>query len=43
MRLCVMHNLHFYNMLMQEIRDALDNGTFEEYRAKYVDLLDTRI
>ncbi len=43
MRLCVMHNLHFYNMLMQEIRDAIDNGTFEEYRAKYVDLLDTRI
>ena len=43
MRLCVMHNLHFYNMLMQEIRDALDNGTFEEYRNKYVDLLDTRI
>ena len=43
MRLCVMHNLHFYNMLMQEIRDAIDNGTFEEYRNKYVDLLDTRI
>ena len=43
MRLCVMHNLHFYNMLMQEIRDAIDNGTFEEYRAEYVDLLDTRI
>ena len=43
MRLCVMHNLHFYNMLMQEIRDAIDNGTFGEYRAKYVDLLDTRI
>ncbi|MBQ2974368.1 MAG: tRNA guanosine(34) transglycosylase Tgt [Clostridia bacterium] len=43
MRLCVMHNLHFYNMLMQEIRDAIDNGTFEEYREKYVDLLDTRI
>lgn len=43
MRLCVMHNLHFYNMLMQEIRDAIDSGTFEEYRAKYVDLLDTRI
>ncbi|MBQ2847867.1 MAG: tRNA guanosine(34) transglycosylase Tgt [Clostridia bacterium] len=43
MRLCVMHNLYFYNMLMQEIRDAIDNGTFEEYRAKYVNLLDTRI
>ena len=43
MRLCVMHNLHFYNMLMQEIREAIKNGTFEDYRAKYVDLLDTRI
>ena len=43
MRLCVIHNLHFYNMLMQEIRDAIDSDTFEEYRAKYVDLLDTRI
>ncbi|MEE1011956.1 MAG: tRNA guanosine(34) transglycosylase Tgt [Acutalibacteraceae bacterium] len=43
MRLCVMHNLYFYNMLMQEIRDNLDNGTFEEYRNKYVDVLDTRI
>ncbi len=43
MRLCVIHNLHFYNMLMQEIRDAIDEGRFEEFRAKYVDLLDTRI
>lgn len=43
MRLCVIHNLHFYNMLMQEIRDAIDNGTFKEYHDKYVDLLDTRI
>ncbi len=43
MRLCVIHNLYFYNMLMQDIRDALDNGTFEEFRNKNVDLLDTRI
>ncbi len=43
MRLCVIHNLHFYNMLMQEIRDAIDSGTFKEYHDKYVDLLDTRI
>ncbi|MBQ8016291.1 MAG: tRNA guanosine(34) transglycosylase Tgt [Clostridia bacterium] len=43
MRLCVIHNLYFYNMLMQEIRDALDNGTFKEFHDKYVDLLDTRI
>ena len=43
MRLCVMHNLHFYNMLMKDIRDALDNGTFEQFRNENVDLLDTRI
>ena len=43
MRLCVMHNLYFYNMLMQEIRDSLDCGSFEEYHDKYVDILDRRI
>ncbi|MBO5410202.1 MAG: tRNA guanosine(34) transglycosylase Tgt [Clostridia bacterium] len=43
MRLCVMHNLYFYNMLMQEIREALEKGTFEEFRAANVDKLDTRI
>ena len=43
MRLCVMHNLHFYNTLMQRIRDELDSGTFKEFHDKYVDLLDTRI
>lgn len=43
MRLCVMHNLYFYNTLMKEIRDALDNGTFQQYKEKYTDLLDTRI
>ena len=43
MRLCVMHNLYFYNNLMQEIRDALDAGTFGEYHDRYADLLDTRI
>lgn len=43
MRLCVVHNLYFYNTLMEKIRDSLDNGTFDEFKAKYVDLLDTRI
>lgn len=42
-RLCVMHNLYFYNTLMEKIRDALDEGTFEEFYNKYVDRLDTRI
>ena len=43
MRLCVMHNLYFYNTLTKEIRDALDNGTFREFKEQYTDLLDTRI
>lgn len=43
MRLCVMHNLYFYNMLMKEIRDALDENRFAQYKEKYTDLLDTRI
>ena len=43
MRLCVMHNLYFYNTLMEKIRDALDNDQFPEFKEKYVDLLDKRI
>lgn len=43
MRLCVMHNLYFYNNLMTRIREALDNDTFEDFYNKYVDRLDTRI
>ena len=43
MRLSVMHNLYFYNTLMQRIRDSIDNDTFGEFREKYVDILDTRI
>ena len=38
-RLCVMHNLYFYNTLMDKICEALDNGTFEEFRNKYSALL----
>ena len=43
MRLAVMHNLYFYNNLMEKIRESLDNDTFEDFYRKYVDLLDTRI
>ena len=35
-RLCVLHNLYFYNHLMQEIRDALDMGTFTQYRRENI-------
>lgn len=43
MRLAVMHNLYFYNNLMTEIRNNLDNGSFEDYKNEYVIKLDTRI
>ena len=39
MRLSVMHNLYFYNKLTQRIREALDEGTFGIFRAKYSELL----
>ena len=34
LRLCVLHNLHFYNNLMAEIRYAIDNGNFTAYKAR---------
>ena len=34
MRLCVLHNLWFYNTMMEEIRDALDEGRFASYKRK---------
>ena len=43
MRLSVMHNLYFYNKLMERIRQALDEGRFEEFRRMYSERLDRRI
>ena len=43
MRLAVMHNLYFYNKLMEKIRDALDNGTFAAFRNEYSEKLGRRI
>ena len=34
MRLCVLHNLYFYNTMMEEIRYAIEAGNFAEYKAK---------
>ena len=42
MRLAVLHNLYFYNDLMQKIRDALDDGRYEEFYHEYKDLLAER-
>ena len=43
MRLCVMHNLYFYNTLMEKIRLALDEDRFDAFHRAYVDVLDRRI
>ena len=42
-RLAVMHNLYFYNTLMEKIRDALDNGCFEQFRAEYSEKLSRKL
>ena len=41
MRLCVLHNLYFYNTMMTEIRDALDAGQFAEYKRKKLESMAT--
>ncbi|MBQ2940652.1 MAG: tRNA guanosine(34) transglycosylase Tgt [Clostridia bacterium] len=42
MRLCVIHNIHFYNQMMQDIRDALDEGRFTEFYKEKVELYGSR-
>ncbi|MCL1884699.1 MAG: tRNA guanosine(34) transglycosylase Tgt [Defluviitaleaceae bacterium] len=37
MRLAVIHNLHFYNNLMRETREAIKNGTFHEFKREKLD------
>ena len=43
MRLCVLHNLHFYNDLMQQIRDNLDQGTFAQFKKEKVEAFSGRL
>ncbi|MDD6989893.1 tRNA guanosine(34) transglycosylase Tgt [Ruminococcus sp.] len=43
MRLAVLHNLYFYNNLMEVIREQLDNGTFTQFYEKYRNILGVRI
>jgi len=43
MRLCVMHNLYFYNKLTERIRRALDEDRFDEFRAEYSEKLARKI
>lgn len=37
MRLCVLHNLYFYNTMMSEIRSAIEAGRFQEYKQRKID------
>ena len=41
MRLCVLHNLYFYNTMMEEIRLALDEGRFTSYKKDKLDSMNT--
>ncbi len=43
MRLCVLHNLYFYNTMMEEIRDALDEGRFAAYKREKLSNMATPI
>lgn len=37
MRLCVLHNLYFYNHMMEEIREAIEQGRYKEYKRQKLD------
>ena len=41
MRLCVLHNLYFYNHLMGDIRGAIDEGRYSEFKKERIELLKT--
>lgn len=43
MRLAVLHNLYFYNDLMEKIRHAIENGYYESFYRHYRDIFDTRV
>ncbi len=43
MRLCVLHNLYFYNTMMEEIRAALDEGRFAQYKKEKLESMATKI
>ena len=42
-RLCVMHNLYFYNTLAERIRNSLDSGEFKIFRKRYSSLLSSKL
>ena len=42
MRLCVLHNLYFYNTMMEEIRAAIEAGEYQAYKKKKIERNDVR-
>ena len=42
LRLCVLHNLHFYNEMMEEIRISIDTGTFKEYKRRKLEKINMK-
>ena len=42
MRLCVLHNLYFYNTMMAEIRTAIEEGNYQEYKREKLDKMGVR-
>lgn len=42
MRLCVLHNLYFYNTMMEEIRDAIDAGEFQAYKKRKLESMEQK-
>jgi len=43
MRLCVLHNLHFYNKLMADIRDAIDEGVYKSFKEEKIEIYSQRV
>ena len=43
MRLAVVHNMRFYNRLMENIRQNLENGTFKKFKDEHIEIYSTRI
>ena len=43
MRLAVVHNMRFYNKLMEDIRENLANGTFKKFKNDHIEIYSTRI
>ena len=41
LRLLVLHNLYFYNTMMEEIREAIETGTFSEYKKKKLERMES--